>query len=61
MRLSELCDEYCREPGRPDPEIAGVTEDSRAVKPGWLFVAVAGTRLDGHEVRHRSEDRRSHM
>jgi UDP-N-acetylmuramoyl-L-alanyl-D-glutamate--2,6-diaminopimelate ligase len=28
-------------------EIAGITADSRAVKPGFLFVAVPGTKADG--------------
>ncbi len=27
--------------------ITGITDDSRAVQPGWLFVARAGTRTDG--------------
>ncbi|MBW3558567.1 MAG: UDP-N-acetylmuramoyl-L-alanyl-D-glutamate--2,6-diaminopimelate ligase [Proteobacteria bacterium] len=27
-------------PADPDPEIAGVTHDSRAVRPGWLFAAM---------------------
>jgi UDP-N-acetylmuramoyl-L-alanyl-D-glutamate--2,6-diaminopimelate ligase len=48
MRLSDLGEEYRGPTGQPDPEIAGITEDSRAVKPGWLFVAVPGTRQDGH-------------
>ena len=30
-----------------DREIAGVTSDSRSVKPGYLFVAIPGTKLDG--------------
>jgi UDP-N-acetylmuramoyl-L-alanyl-D-glutamate--2,6-diaminopimelate ligase len=30
-----------------DPEIAGLAADSRAVRPGFLFVALAGARLDG--------------
>jgi len=30
-----------------DPEIAGVTADSRKVKPGWLFAALPGARADG--------------
>ena len=29
-------------------EIVGITEDSRQVKPGDLFVAVKGTQVDGH-------------
>ncbi len=44
MRLSEL---LARAPGPVDPEIAGVTADSRAVRPGWLFAALPGTRVDG--------------
>jgi UDP-N-acetylmuramoyl-L-alanyl-D-glutamate--2,6-diaminopimelate ligase len=32
-----------------DPEVAGVTADSRAVRPGWVFFAVPGTRADGHD------------
>ena len=30
-----------------DPEITGVTADSRAVKPGYLFAALTGTKADG--------------
>ena len=30
-----------------DPVIAGVTADSRAVRPGWLFAALPGTQVDG--------------
>jgi UDP-N-acetylmuramoyl-L-alanyl-D-glutamate--2,6-diaminopimelate ligase len=29
--------------------IAGITSDSRAVKPGWAFIAIRGSRVDGHE------------
>ncbi|MEE8169104.1 MAG: Mur ligase domain-containing protein [Phycisphaerae bacterium] len=31
-----------------DPLLAGITDDSRHVRPGGLFVAVRGTRCDGH-------------
>ena len=31
----------------PDVEVAGVTADSRAVRPGDVFVALPGTRTDG--------------
>jgi len=31
-----------------DREITGLTDDSRRVSPGWLFVAVKGTQSDGH-------------
>jgi UDP-N-acetylmuramoyl-L-alanyl-D-glutamate--2,6-diaminopimelate ligase len=33
----------------PDPEVSLVTSDSREVGPGALFVAVRGTRSDGHD------------
>lgn len=33
--------------GSPDPDIKGLTQDSRQVKPGYLFAALAGTRADG--------------
>lgn len=36
-------------PAGSDPEIGEVTEDSREVESGWLFVAVKGTNMDGHE------------
>ena len=32
----------------PDIPITGLTLDSRAVQPGYLFVAIKGARLDGH-------------
>ena len=44
MRLSDL---LARAPGPVDPEIAGVTADSRAVRPGWLFAALPGAQVDG--------------
>jgi UDP-N-acetylmuramoyl-L-alanyl-D-glutamate--2,6-diaminopimelate ligase len=34
--------------GSTDTPVIGVTADSRAVFPGWLFVAVRGTIVDGH-------------
>jgi len=50
MRLSELLRDLA--PAGltvvgPDPAIAGMSFDSRAVVPGFLFVAVAGARADG--------------
>jgi len=32
-----------------DPEIAGLTADSRAVSPGFLFAALPGSRVDGRD------------
>ncbi len=33
----------------PDVEITGIAIDSRAVKPGYLFVAMQGGSVDGHD------------
>lgn len=32
-----------------DPEILGLTADSRAVRPGWLFAALPGVKADGRK------------
>ncbi len=47
MRLSELAAGFSVN-ARHDPDILAVTEDSRKVKPGSVFIAVRGTSLDGH-------------
>jgi UDP-N-acetylmuramoyl-L-alanyl-D-glutamate--2,6-diaminopimelate ligase len=44
--LSQLT-ELAPAPATPDPEILGITADSRAVKPGWLFAALPGAKADG--------------
>lgn len=43
MKLSGLVDGEVD----TDPEITGVTADSRKVGPGWLFAAMPGSRVDG--------------
>lgn len=43
MRLSSLSGER----HAVDPEIAGIAVDSRLVKPGYLFAAMPGVKLDG--------------
>ena len=35
--------------GLADVEVRGVTQDSRAVRPGSLFAAIAGLHVDGHD------------
>ncbi|MEO8438229.1 MAG: UDP-N-acetylmuramoyl-L-alanyl-D-glutamate--2,6-diaminopimelate ligase [Chloroflexota bacterium] len=35
--------------GLADIEVSGVTNDSRAVRPGSLFVAIPGLHVDGHD------------
>jgi UDP-N-acetylmuramoyl-L-alanyl-D-glutamate--2,6-diaminopimelate ligase len=62
--LGDLIERFAREGrlrgtragGRPVPtadlatlEVTGVTQDSRAARPGSLFVAVRGLRVDGHD------------
>lgn len=54
MRLSQLNSDYrCS----IDPDIEGLTEDSRRVEDGWLFAAFPGTKVDGRRfveeaIRH---------
>lgn len=48
IRLSDLAACVGSEPPQSNPAIAGITEDSRRISPGMLFVAVRGTSLDGH-------------
>lgn len=48
MQLNALLGpEIAAPPGIPDIEVAGLTADSRAVKPGFVFAALAGTKTDG--------------
>jgi len=49
MRLSELLAGIAESPLSRDPEIRGLTLDSRAVEPGDLFLALPGTRTDGRQ------------
>jgi UDP-N-acetylmuramoyl-L-alanyl-D-glutamate--2,6-diaminopimelate ligase len=48
LKLTELADIADHPAGLPhDPEIVGITADSRAVLPGFLFAAMPGTRQHG--------------
>ncbi|MBB3999337.1 UDP-N-acetylmuramoyl-L-alanyl-D-glutamate--2,6-diaminopimelate ligase [Aureimonas pseudogalii] len=47
MKLSELADGIASGGNGRDVEITGLTSDSRAVRPGFLFAALPGTRADG--------------
>ena len=48
MRRSELLDENGMDPrGLSDLDIRGLTADSRAVQPGFLFAALPGAQVDG--------------
>ncbi|MBI2432121.1 MAG: UDP-N-acetylmuramoyl-L-alanyl-D-glutamate--2,6-diaminopimelate ligase [Candidatus Hydrogenedentes bacterium] len=49
MNKNELCKLVsCATESLPDFECSAVTEDSRRVQPGSVFVAVAGEHADGH-------------
>lgn len=50
MTLAELIAplSVLEQKGRLDIEVTGLTDDSRAVRPGNLFVAVKGGKADGH-------------
>jgi UDP-N-acetylmuramoyl-L-alanyl-D-glutamate--2,6-diaminopimelate ligase len=48
LRLSDLTEDTMQnETLRPDPEITGLTADSRGVQPGYLFAALPGVKADG--------------
>src|SRR5574341_1767574 len=51
MKLSELCSclkEY-KSYDFVEKEVCGITHDSRKVKSGYVFVAIKGYKLDGHD------------
>lgn len=48
MRLSELCADLPLDPRAAALDVAGLTADSRAVRPGYVFAALKGTQADGH-------------
>jgi UDP-N-acetylmuramoyl-L-alanyl-D-glutamate--2,6-diaminopimelate ligase len=50
MRLSDLV----KRDLSFDPQIEGVTADSRKVKPGWLFAALPGAKVDGRSFAPRA-------
>lgn len=50
MRLSELL----KRDLSIDPAIEGVTADSRKVRPGWLFAALPGAKVDGRSFAPRA-------
>ena len=47
MKLTELIAPVPAPAGLNDPEIVGLTADSRNVQPGFLFAALPGTKQDG--------------
>lgn len=55
MRLTELIPGAGT--GGTDPDIRGLTADSRQVRPGWLFAALPGTHADGRAFIGQALDR----
>lgn len=53
MKLSDLADEAVS----PDPQIAGLTADSRAVEEGFLFAALPGVSFDGARFIPQAEEK----
>jgi UDP-N-acetylmuramoyl-L-alanyl-D-glutamate--2,6-diaminopimelate ligase len=47
VKLRDLLAEAAADPRLDGIEVVGVTSDSRKVKPGFLFVAIAGNKTDG--------------
>lgn len=47
--LSVLGNKYSSVFPSPATEVLGLTADTREVRPGWVFVAVRGTKNDGHQ------------
>ena len=51
MKLSELCRRLtgCKIHDYVESDVVGITHDSRMVKKGYLFVAIQGHKVDGHD------------
>ena len=48
MKLYELLENLKTD--LPDTEITGVTDDTRAVQAGMVFVCIQGSNFDGHDA-----------
>ncbi|MCM1451278.1 MAG: UDP-N-acetylmuramoyl-L-alanyl-D-glutamate--2,6-diaminopimelate ligase [Clostridium sp.] len=49
MKLSDFLNQYGQPLDNARLEVAGITANSRQVRPGYVFVAVPGTVVDGHQ------------
>ncbi len=49
MKLSELIKEGSEQEMSYNPEISSIASNSKNVKPGGLFIAVKGFKVDGHD------------
>ena len=59
MRLKKLISNlnYRRLENVSDCEIKGVSSDSNCIRPGYLFVAIKGERVDGHSFINQAIDK----
>lgn len=50
MKLRDIIDGLSgkKVTGSENPDITGITADSRKVRPGYLYIAVVGEKEDGH-------------
>ena len=53
MKLSTICnaiaDNIIESHGNLNKDITGATSDSRAISSGYLFCAMKGAKMDGHD------------
>jgi UDP-N-acetylmuramoyl-L-alanyl-D-glutamate--2,6-diaminopimelate ligase len=49
LTLEQILTFHCSVYGDSKKDIAGITYDSREVRDGFIFVAIRGTRTDGHD------------
>ena len=56
MKLRDLLPEAATDARHGAIDISGVTADSRKVKPGFLFVAIAGAKADGAHFARQAAD-----
>lgn len=54
MKLKQLLQGVATGSEAPDIEIAGLTSDSRKVQKGFVFIAVPGTKADGHDFAEKA-------
>ena len=56
MKLEQVIKEICKLDvfGSTDRDVLGIAIDSRRVRTGYLFAALKGTRLDGHDFIQRA-------
>ncbi|WP_350344841.1 UDP-N-acetylmuramoyl-L-alanyl-D-glutamate--2,6-diaminopimelate ligase [Proteinivorax tanatarense] len=50
MKLKELIsDLHCKVKGEVELDVSGITKDSREIRKGWIYVAIEGYDVDGHQ------------